>query len=246
MRSYTEEQKGKIEPIPVGGAIQAYHEGRSELKPKQVGEVHHAFGIRYGASLSRAISGSGGVQLRPFSDVYGGSYAPDISFFFEFQPFRSEFLGSLGLIGMAGIGYFQSTGQFSIQLNRPGATVPIPQQTNVKFQFLMVPVTLGIAYRFNFLNFLKPYIIAGPTSVGYLEVRSDRVPANRGHSEALFFSAGASILLDWLSSGTSWDLYSNYGIHHYYLSIDYTRLSSFSGELSMTIQGITAGLTFEY
>jgi hypothetical protein len=88
--------------------------------------------------------------------------------------------------------------------------------------------------------------MAGPALIGYLELRNDDGRTRYGESRALFLSGGVSILLDWISRGSSWDLYAEHKIKHYYLTVDYSRLSTFSGDLSATVSGINAGLTFEF
>ena len=215
-------EKAKIEPQPEGGAIQSYWEGRSELKARKVGEIHHAFGLRYGHSPTRTITAESGTQLRNFNDVYGSIYAPDISVFYEYQPFHSEWLGSLGFVGMIGMTYLYGKGQFSTQLTLPGGGNS-PLLSGTRFQFFMVPATVGVNYRFNLLRLFRPYLFVGASEIGFLEMRTDQVAGNRGHSEGYILSAGVSILLDWISRSETWDLYGTFGIKHYYLSIDYTR-----------------------
>jgi hypothetical protein len=77
-------------------------------------------------------------------------------------------------------------------------------------------------------------------------MRNDNVSGFRGNSRGLLVSAGAAISLDWVSSRDSWNLYSNNGFKRFYLTVDYTRLSTFSGDVDFSINGIIAGLTFEY
>ena len=99
-QSFIEQERIKLPPSSEGGAIQAVAEGKSELHPQIKGDIHSAFGAKYGVSLSRAITSSS--ELRNFNDIYGSSYAPDLTLFYEYQPFHSEWFGNIGIIGMGG------------------------------------------------------------------------------------------------------------------------------------------------
>jgi hypothetical protein len=240
--SYTAAEKLKMAPQEEGGAIQALNEGRAELHPKKKGEIRNALGLRYGAALTRNFTSS---SARNFNTIYGSSYAPDISLFYEYQPFHSERYGNIGIFGMGGIGYYHATGQFGFALPKPeGGTFPLA--TDVRFQFFTLPVTLGLDYRFNLFHYLRPYIMAGPTVIGYVELRNDPINGNRGNSRGLFVSVGTAIMLDWIFGSNTWSMYTNYGFKHTYLTIDYTRLNTFSGDISFDLSGFYAGMTFEY
>ncbi|MEO5970675.1 MAG: hypothetical protein ABIQ95_12165, partial [Bdellovibrionia bacterium] len=72
--NYLEKLKGRIEPKSTGGAIQAYHEGKSELEFKRPGNIHNAMGLRYSLSVNRGIEAAPGAQAASFKSVYGGIY----------------------------------------------------------------------------------------------------------------------------------------------------------------------------
>ncbi len=244
---FIESEKLKVAPHEEGGAIQAVLDGKSELHPKKEGKIHHAFGVRYGLSLSRNVTAPS--QVKNFNDVYGSNYSPDINLFYEFQPFHSEWYGNIGIMILGGLSYFHGAGTFKSQIPKPppapnGSYFPLT--SNTEFKFFSLPAVLGVNYRFNLFRFLRPYFMLGATSVGYVEMRNDAVEGSRGHSEGYFLSSGVSILLDWFSKTGSWDLYSSFGIKHYYLTIDYTRISTFTGSLNYNVNGIVSGFTFEY
>ncbi len=244
-KSYLEIEKEKLNPEVKGGAIQEVLEGHSELHAKIEGSIHHAFGLKYGVSLSRNISSS--AQLLKFNDIYGENYAPDLSLFYEFQPFHSEWFGNVGLMGMVGASYFHGQGIFAKTLEIPGSGgQDFPSNSNTKFKFISVPVILGLDYRFNLLRILRPYVMAGVTSVGYIESRDDDIAGSRGHTEGFLVALGVAVLLDGLSSKSSWQFYSSFGIQHAYLTVDYTRLSTYTGSINYRVSGIMAGLMFEY
>ena len=241
---YTEKLKKELPPEKVESAIEAYKEGRSELKPRIEGEIHHAYGLRYGISTTHNAAGDGSSQAQNFQSIYGSSYSPDLNFFYEIQPIHSEWFGSVGLFGALGITYFSGIGKFSSTLERPGGG-NFDAESGTKFQFFVVPATVGLNYRFNLFRIIRPYFMLGPSLIGYMERREDDGPSYWGNSRGYQIVAGAAILLDWISPRTSWDMYQNYGIKHSYLTIDYTRLSTLSG-VNFSFYGFYMGFTFEY
>ena len=241
---FSEREKAKLEPKPEGGAIQAVLEGHSDIKEKKLGEIHHAAGLRYGVSLNKLITAPG-ITVKDFNTVYGSNYAPDLSFFYEFQPFHSEWLGNFGIVAIAGLGYYRGLGQFSRTIEKPGGGT-FPTSSKTQFQFISVPATLALDYRFNLIRILRPFIIMGPSFIGFAETRDDSKTGSLGFSTALMTSVGVSVLMDWMNPSGSWDLYSTFGIHHYYLTIEYNRYIALSGDVKFDVSGIMAGLAFEY
>lgn len=242
--SFIHQEKLKLEPEDPTGAIKAYKEGRSELKPKIQGDINHLFGFRYGISLTRDFSASSTTQAQNFQDIYGSNYAPDLSIFYEYQPFHSEWFGNIGLVGIGGVSYFHGTGVFGTSLSQAGGeAVTTPQET--KLQFFVLPVTVAIDYRFNLFRIVRPYILAGPSLIGYWE-RRETGSNYQGISHGVTVMGGVAILLDWFSAGSRWDMYSNYGIKHTYLTLDYSRLIPVGGDVRFSVYGVLAGFSFEY
>lgn len=241
--SYIEQEKAKLEPQETGGAIQAVAEGRSELKAKKVGSIHHAFGFRYGLSLTRSYTAGSQIQARNFNDVYGQAYSPDLHLFYEFQPFHSEWFGNIGFFGMGGVGYNSGTGQFAINVPQPGGK-SFSSQSQTKFQFFSVPIIVGANYRFNLLRWVRPYVFVGGSAIGFTELRNDGGASYRGASYGFYFALGTSISLDWFKE--SWDLYSEHGVKHYYLTLDYSKIATLIGDVQVGTSGFLVGLTFEY
>lgn len=245
--SYLERERLKLKPKEQGGAIAAVLEGKSEIAAKEPGDIHYAVGLRYGVSLTRMITAGPGVGLRDFNDIYGARYAPDFTLFYEYQPFHSEWFGNIGIVGMAGLGYYRGVGQYGISIPKPnGGTGDFSANSTTQFQFIAIPVTVALDYRFNLLRLIRPYILAGPTAVGFFETRSDSVSGNRGYSGSLLVSVGASIQLDGMDPQGSLDLYATHGIHNYYLTVDYSRLIPFYGDVQFGMSGFTVGFAFEY
>jgi len=244
--SYTESEKAKLEPKKDDSAIKAFNEGRSKLEAKRLGEIRHAAGLRVGTNLTRNITANEGFGRRPFNDVYGGKWAPDLNFFYEFQPFHSEWFGNIGIVLGAGVAFFRGVGSFQFNLINPLNNKEFTKVSQTQFQFYTFPVSLGLNYRFNLLKYLRPYVQVSPTAVGYLETRNDKKKSLRGYSTALTYSGGLALLLNWLSPKSAWSMYEAQGVHQYYLTLDYTRMTPLGGDVNFNVSGVSAGLTFEF
>ncbi len=240
--SYTEWEKLKLEPKTDGGAIRSVAEGESELRPKKVGEISGAFGLRVGVNQGRTITSENAV--RPYDEIYSPGLAPDLSFFYEYQPFHSEWLGNVGLFGSLGVSFQKGSGIFEFEPSNPGGGT-YGSVSSVKFQFITVPATLGLTYRFNLFRVLRPFVMAGPTLVGFSETRSDNKDAIWGNSRGMTVGGGVAFNLDWLSRDSSWSLYETFGVMQYFLTLDFLRFSTLSGPVNFTNSTTSLGLTFE-
>ncbi len=239
-QGYTDSQKRAIPQKPEGGAIQAVNEGRSELKMKRTGEIKNAFGFRVGAGLDFDITADPGYQGRTFDDVYGAKYAPDFAFTYEFQPFRSEILGNIGIVTNVGLGFHRGKGTFETTLTGFG------NESRTNFFFWTIPVTIGANYRFNLFRILRPYVFVGPSLIGFVESRDDDRPSKTGYSTALNTSFGVALLLDWISQDSAWNYYQDFGVKHYYLTVEYQKLTPITGIVNVASSGIYAGFLFEF
>lgn len=244
-QSYLKEKKKELGPQKEGGAIQAVLEGKSELKPRFEGPIHHTFGFRYGVALNYNLSASSSIQERNFQDVYGSNYAPSLSFFYEYQPLRSEKFGNIGLMASAGVNYFHGYGKFAKSLVRAdGQTLPSNSQT--VFQFFTIPASLALNVKFNVLKYVRPYVNIGPTTIYYLEKRKDTSNTAKGVSFSLLTSVGVAFLMDWISPQNTWDIYATHSIQHIYLTLDYSRYIPVKGDVNYNVSGFTGGIAFEY
>ena len=243
--SYTALEKAKLAPKKDDGAIEDFQKGKSQLHAQKKGDIHQSYGFRYGLGPNRNITGTPSAVARPFNDIYGSHYAPEVSFFYEYQLIHSEMWGSMGIMGMAGISYFHGQGQFPFALENPSGGL-FPSTSNTLFQFFLMPFTLAASFRFNLFHFLRPYFVIGPSLITFVEMRNDNFSGNRGHSQGLFYSVGVSLLMDWISESAMWQLYTTQGVQHFYISMDYSRLMPLSGDISFTISGLSLGLTFEF
>lgn len=244
--SYTEEIRRKLDPEPSGGAIQAVKEGRSELKAKIDRNVRHGVSIRFGAAMSRelqAVSGSGNAT---FSSIYGSGWVPSLDLAYEFMPFHSEWFGNLSFVFGLGLSVNRGKGQFSVpNLMSPWGT-PFGTESRTQLIFITIPLTAALKYRFNLFRYVLPYVQAGPTLVGMVESRNDQESGSRSNARGLTTSAGLNIPLNWIAPKASWNLYAEAGVKRYYLTIDYSRLFTFSGDVDVNISGLSLGFTYEY
>lgn len=243
-QGYSEKVKSGLPPSDSGGAIQAVSEGRSDLKPKKSGTVRNAAGFRMAAQANRDIVGTNGAASRKFSEIYGDGWAPDFTLFYEWQPIRGWY-GNFGLHTSIGFQYFASTAKFEYSLTKPNGTA-FGTTSRTDLKFFTVPVHVGGKYTFTVSKYLQPYAYFGPAAIFYMERRSDRGGTVSGYSKGMMGGGGANILMDFLSPTSSWDLYSDYGIKHFYLTVDYTRMFTFASDLQFTISQISAGLSYEF
>ena len=230
-------------------AIDRVKSGNSELEMKRKGPIHYAAGFTMGTSVTRTVTATSGTALRPFNDVYGTGWIPALQLFAEFQPFHSEWVGNFGLIVGGGASVFKGTGAFS----RPTLTYatemgggPVPSAVDVTFRFVSVPIFAGANFRLNLFRILRPYVQATPVFIPFRELRDDTANARGGFSKGLILTGGVSILLDWISKNSAWDLYSGVGVKHTYLTVNYTKLTTVSSAVGFDFNGVDAGFTFEF
>ena len=245
--SFIENIKNQLEPDNSPGAIAKLHDGNSELELKRPGEIHSAASIRYGALLTRSVTAGSGAGAHTYAEIYGSNYTPSLAFNYEYQPWHSEWWGSLGILGGLGFEYSHGFGILKFALTNPAGGT-FSQTSRTVFGLLSVPLSVGLNYRMNVARLIRPFAAASALAIGYMEARSDQSLTSwkRGYSLGYVFSGGVNLMLDWFSRGGAWDLYMNYGIHHTYLTVSYDMLGTFIGDLTYSISGVQAGMTFEF
>jgi hypothetical protein len=245
--SHIEGIRRGLEPRKEESTIEAVKAGRSsQLRARKEGGINHAAGLQFGVSATREIVAAAGAGLASFDSLYGDKYAPELRAFYEFQPFHSEWFGNVGVVLTAGAAAFRGSGNFQFNLTNNRTGQPFGTESQTTFRFVYVPVSAGLNYRFNLFRILRPYVQGAPTLIGYSELRSDEKSGNQGISRGIQFGGGVNLLLDWMMPGASWDLYADFGVKHYYLTFDFTRLATFGGDVDFTASGFSAGLTYEF
>lgn len=241
---YSQRIQNRLEEKDAGGAIQAVNEGRSELELKRPGKFIGAVGFRFAFQTTSNVSTGGSNGTDRFDNMYGTKWDPDGQIFLEHRFFHDEQSVSLGASVTAGVAYRKTYGSFEFLPNRPGGGT-YPSTSNTTFEFLTVPVSLGGTLRVNTLKYLRPHITGGPSLIYYNESRTDGVKGNQGYSYGALVTGGVNLMLDWISRSAAWDLYESAGVKHYYLSLDYSYLHTFSGDVNFSNSAIYAGITFE-
>lgn len=238
------EEKSKKATGSEEGAIAKAKTGRSKLEPQKEGKIRNALGFRLGASTNRTLTTD---SARSFETVYGNSWTADLQTFYEFQPFHSEWFGNIGFFIQGGLSYNEGSGAFTRQIPLPnGQAGTFDTASRTRFNFFTLPLSVGADYRFNLLRILRPFVMVGPSLIGYIESRNDEASGNRGFSKGYYFSVGTSLMLDWLMSESSWDLYAMHEVKHYYLALEYARLATLSGDVNFSINGFYLGIIYEY
>lgn len=246
--SYSDVERRKLEPPAEGTAaarpstIAAVLKNEADLNPRYEGDIHFAAGLRYGALLTRAVSGGNGN----FNTIYGSSYAPDLQFFGEWQPFHSEWFGSFGVIGGFGLSLFRGYGTYAINLTNPLSGGQFGTTSHTQFFFHALPTTLGISYRFNLLRIVRPFVAASGAFIGYVESRNDGKNAKFDFCLGAHLTGGVAILLDWLEESAMWKAYQASGIRHTYLTAEFGLLLPLMGAVTYQSTGLQAGLAFEF
>jgi hypothetical protein len=245
-KPFTEEAKKTLGPgEPTDGAIAAVTQGKSELHPRLDGEIHNAFGFSVGGGGTRNLSAPSDVQGANFNTLYGSGWAPDLRFFYEYQPFHSEWFGNFGIIASGAVAIHTGTGAFDQNVD-VGASTNFGSSSQTQFRFLTLPATVGVIYRFNLLRVIRPFVSVSAAAVGFIESRSDREATMSGYSLGYQAVGGVNILLNGVSKGALWELYSSADVKKYYLTVDFTRLQTIIRPVRFEISAVNIGFTFEY
>jgi len=231
------------DPLRMDSAIGALQEGRSELKMKRPGRIKNAAGFRVGARVNKKVSLEGSTIL--FSSIYKDSWSPDVSLFYEFHPFHWDSVFSLGFGIQFGYIHFSGKGQFQFPPSKPDGS-RFDAATGESFTLQVYHGSIGPTLRLNALNYLRPFVRVYPGYYIYEEKRTFDKRSNKGKSLVLNMNAGVAVLLDWLSRDSTWNMYDNYSIKHYYITLDYLRLSTLSGKVRFSENSFFGGFTFEF
>jgi hypothetical protein len=248
--SYTDQERSKLAPQSPSdqSAIQAFQEGRSELHARPEGEIHHSAAVVVGTSVTRNVVPKGDASSGlAYKDIYGDKWVPDVSLVYQYEPFHSESFGNFGILFSTGLTYHTGYAQFAFPPKKPSGVGSFPTQSQSKLQLYVFPFTGGLSYSLNLFKYVRPYVMAGPSLIGYYElIVSGNGSNHRGYSKGFYYSGGAAFLLDWISRGSTWELYSEHTIKHYYVVVEYSHLSTFSGDVDFSSSGLSTGLSFEF
>jgi hypothetical protein len=209
-----------------------------KLKPRFEREVRHGFHFAVGTTSSFNVK-SDSNQSNAFESVYNtaSKYNPGILVGYEYQFYRSPYIGSFGAFFESGAIWSNGYGRF---------TTLGTSNEDVKFRFMAFPLTVGGVYRFIQPKLIAPFAQMGAMALPIMETRNDgrqsRRSLGRGYSAAL----GVNLSLDWISRKDAWTTYDTNGILHSYLTFQLQRIQTIASSVQMTYSGLYAGFTFEY
>jgi hypothetical protein len=195
-----------------------------------------------------------GVQVKNtnspvnFYDMYGNGisngWQPDLIIRYENQLFHSENFGSFGITGSIGFSYAEGYGIYQFPF---GSTNSLQSQN--KFSFLQIPLTVGGVYRFNLFRLFRPYAGVDIGSMQFIEIGTGSYSTGTKVAHTLIYEGrlGISLLLDSADSVTTRDGFLADGIQHTYLYAEYLAMSSFNTSgLIAKRNGGYLGFLFEY
>jgi hypothetical protein len=230
----------KTLPKSEGSAIEDYRKGKKLHANKGSLDTRNAFGFNLIAGATRTYT-AGANQDVAYETVYGNGWVPDFTLHYEWRPFTSSFLKKFGLYSSAGASFTKANGIFNFTDN--GA---FDSHSRTEFKFIVLPVNVGLIYRFSLFDFMWPYFGAGPSAIGFVETRNDKQKGHHGYDLGYWFLGGVAFGLDWMSPSASWNQYETATIKHSYFTIDYSYLESVAGGLvEFTVDGVQLGFTFE-
>jgi hypothetical protein len=240
---YTENLKRNLGTKPSGDSAIADFKSGKKLKANKGGDhTDHVFAFKFGTAMERSYIGDATSQDLSYPVVYGDGWVPEMTITYEVHPIRSGFFSNLGIFGSAGGSFAKANGKFAF-------TGPSGEFTSsrTRFIFVTLPLSLGPIYRFHITNGIAPYFGGGGSAIGFIENRNDDKQSVRGYSFGYWSVVGISFGLDFLSRKMSWNQYESTGVKRTYLSLEYSYLSTIPGGLvEATVEGVQAGLTFEY
>ncbi len=177
-----------------------------------------------------------------FEEMYDTNY-PILLYDQEFQ--LSRRFGKLSWKAGAGFYFAQGTGQFAEENNDPTA------EPREKFTLFVIPLNIGLAYRFKFFEnqWLVPYAEGALDGFCFGESRDDdqnpALGAALGFAPAAHFSFGGSIPLG-RNARSFIDLDREYGINAVYLTVEFRQYVALSDKYDFSGQAISGGITADY
>ena len=209
-----------------------------KLKPRYERDVRHGFHFTLGTTSSFNVK-SDSNQSNAFESVYNtaSKYNPGILVGYEYQFYRSPYVGSFGLHFESGAIWSNGYGRFTTL----GAS-----NEDVKFRFMAFPLTVGGVYRFIQPKLVVPFAQIGAMALPIMETRNDGRQSRRSLSRGYSAALGDNLNLDWISRKDAWTTYDTNGILHSYLTFQLQRIQTIASSVQMTYSGLYAGFTFEY
>lgn len=234
----TKSAKGGVEyikhPQAEKGLVLITKEGAYVYKTDEGQGYKQSGAFRFGTMDAPKITAADGTTT--FAQMYSGNQLPVISFDFDWQPFQG--FGKLGLQSGFSLMFASGNGRFAND----------GQQAEEKYTFIAVPLNLGLTYRLEVWDrqWLAPYVSAGGTYIGVVEMRDDgKSPAMVGTPGA-YGGAGLMFNISAVSRDTRYTLRTEYGIQNLWVSADFKYLKTFSEDLDFSSAIVGGGLVLDY
>ena len=202
----------------------------------EVGETNNTFFFRGGTFGAPEIKSESGAT---FDDVYGNSNNFVLALEYDWKIAEDLFF-KLG----SGFTSVEGQGQFA------GGGIRQPKE---KFQFYIFPNTFTLSYKLQIWNiqYLTPYIEAGPGYFGFIENRSDsdifKFDGDKTKIGGAFVAtatAGLLISMSKFMSGT--DLLTEYGATQAWFDLQYKRIIGLDDRKDFSSDMITGGFAIGF
>jgi len=208
-----------------------------KVKPS---EQHHAAGVRAGPYQPKNIVGNSGYD---YNTIYGNSPGVLVDVDYEWQFFQKA--GKLGL--KPSVGFFSKKGQGQF-LNR-SAHKNDPDET---FTLIVFDFSASAIYRAQYWThqFFVPFGEVGGDHFSLLETRADKKTigdsVKTAGANGWHWAGGVALQLDWLDRSSTWNLDTEYGINHIYLTFDVRQTIGLNIDYDFTALTYEGGITFEF
>lgn len=211
-------------------------EGVYHYRTQTISSRDHSMFLRFMSLSSPDLQNSTNTADFNYADVYGEQNLAGLDFIYEWQPFKS--LGKAGL--QFGAGFATATGKGFFA----NGDLREPREN---YTFISIPLTLGIVYRFEFLErqWLAPYLAGGGLYNVLIESRNDGKITTVGASGG-YGAAGAMINLTALNKDLAFTMDREYGFSQLWVIGEYRRIQSFNSDLDVTANQISFGVGADY
>jgi hypothetical protein len=236
---YSKKKKKKKRKNTYGGQPTTVNEDGSYFYDLESHDVDNVFSLRFGlASPPNFKTSNPDVD---YEDVYGSDSKILISLEYDWKLTKQFFVKfASGFTSMQGQGRFASGGN-------GGAT---PQES---FQFFVFPNTFTAVYKFQLydLQYLTPYVEAGPGYFTFIESRSDGnlfdfngETTKLGGAFVGAAAAGLLISINKFSQGNSF--LADYGASQAWVDLQFKQIFGLDSRKDFTSNMITAGIAIGF
>lgn len=177
------------------------------------------------------------VTLVHFDDMYDG--ASKLSLGLDYEYFLSNTAGRWGVQAGAAFQFAQGRGRLA---SNPD------QESQERFTFVTVPLTLGLVYRFEYSDkqFFAPYVAGGGAYVGLVESRDDQSGLKAIGSAGFYGSGGVLVNLTAFSRELASEMRSEYEISQMWINLEFRWVNIESTAFTYDNKFIQGGISIDY